>query len=89
LANIVLRFQGKLLTPPIDSGLLAGTMRAELLEQGQVEEQTLTLEDLFCAEELILVNSVRGWIPTHLIGNDQSGPEGSILHTESISAESD
>ncbi len=89
LANIVLRLHGRLLTPPIDSGLLAGTMRAELLEQGRVEEQTLCLEDLFSAEELILVNSVRGWIPARLIRDDRSASKSSALFTESVSTDSE
>jgi para-aminobenzoate synthetase/4-amino-4-deoxychorismate lyase len=89
LANIVLRLHGRLVTPPIDSGLLAGTMRAELLEQGRVEEQTLCIDDLLRARELILVNSVRGWIPARLTTDDQASPKSSILLTESISADSE
>lgn len=37
IANLVLPWQGKLLTPPVSSGLLPGTFRAWLLAQGEIE----------------------------------------------------
>ena len=60
-ANIVVRLNDRLLTPPISSGLLAGTFRQHLLDQDQVAEQILYKEDLFQASEIWLVNSVRRW----------------------------
>ncbi|GAB4198266.1 MAG: aminodeoxychorismate synthase component I [Roseiflexaceae bacterium] len=60
IGNLALRLDGALLTPPVDSGLLPGTLRAELLEQGLLCEQTLTLADLERCEELFVLNSVRG-----------------------------
>ncbi len=59
--NLVLRIDGRLLTPPLASGLLAGTLRAELLEQGEIAETPLYPADLERAEEIWLINSVRGW----------------------------
>ena len=53
---------GILLTPPLSSGLLPGTLRAELLATGKAEEQVLTLDDLEGAEAIWLGNSVRGLI---------------------------
>ena len=47
-------------TPAIDSGLLPGTLRAELLENGTAVEAVLTLEDLHRAKTVYLGNSVRG-----------------------------
>ena len=58
--NIVLRMAGKLVTPPMESGLLPGVMRAELIDQGKVVEQTVYPQDLFAADEILLVNSLRG-----------------------------
>lgn len=49
-----------LLTPPISSGLLPGTLRASLISQGRAREATLRLEDL--GEEFFLGNSVRGLV---------------------------
>jgi para-aminobenzoate synthetase / 4-amino-4-deoxychorismate lyase len=63
-ANLVLRLGGELVTPPVDCGLLAGTYRAELVDRGRVREQVLPLEAFAAAEEVFLVNSVRGWIRT-------------------------
>jgi para-aminobenzoate synthetase/4-amino-4-deoxychorismate lyase len=60
--NLVLKLDNRLLTPPLASGLLAGVMRQELLEQGTIEEQVLYPQDLQRAEEIWLINSVRGWL---------------------------
>ncbi|VGO20624.1 bifunctional chorismate-binding protein/class IV aminotransferase [Pontiella sulfatireligans] len=61
IANVVIRRKGKLVTPPVECGLLAGTFRQYLLKMGEVEEQIVTIEDLKQAEELFLINSVRKW----------------------------
>lgn len=61
VANVVLEIDGKLLTPPVDSGLLAGTFRARLLEQGTIREQTLQIDDLNRCSKIYLINSVRKW----------------------------
>ncbi len=58
--NIALRFGERVLTPPLRSGLLPGVMRAELLARGEIEEAVLTAEDLRCADELLLMNALRG-----------------------------
>ena len=61
-ANIVLVRGGRRVTPPIECGLLPGTRRADLLERGEIVEERILLEELHAAEEIWLVNSVRGWI---------------------------
>ncbi len=66
IANLVLRLDGRLVTPPLDSGLLPGVMRAELLARGEIAEQVLTIAELDRAEEVWLVNSVRGWMACEL-----------------------
>jgi len=63
-ANVVARFGGDLLTPPVECGLLAGTYRTDLLEKGRIREGIITHSDLQRADALYLINSVRGWIPT-------------------------
>ncbi len=62
IANIVVERDGELVTPPVGSGLLAGTLRAELLAQGAIREKPLTLDDLETGQRLWLVNSLRGWM---------------------------
>lgn len=58
--NIVLKRDGRLVTPPLESGLLPGVLRSELLENGDIAEKILYGEDLFSAEEIWVVNSLRG-----------------------------
>ncbi|TWJ32450.1 aminodeoxychorismate synthase component I [Geobacter argillaceus] len=59
--NLVLKLGGRLVTPPLTSGLLPGTLREELLERGEIAEEILHPHHLEQAEELWLINSVRGW----------------------------
>lgn len=67
IGNLVLELDGKLVTPHLDSGLLAGVMRADLLETGRVEERVVYREDLERASAVWLVNSVRGWLELKLV----------------------
>ena len=67
IANVVVKFNGKLLTPPVNSGLLAGTFRAYLLESKEITEAVIKLEDLSRCEAIYLINSVRKWQKTKII----------------------
>jgi branched-subunit amino acid aminotransferase/4-amino-4-deoxychorismate lyase len=58
--NIVLRLGDRLLTPPLESGLLPGVLRGEMLASGEISEQVLYPRDLALAGEIWLVNSLRG-----------------------------
>jgi para-aminobenzoate synthetase/4-amino-4-deoxychorismate lyase len=60
--NIFIERDGRLLTPRLDSGLLPGTLRADLLASGKAQEARLTREDLDKAENVFLGNSVRGLV---------------------------
>ncbi len=60
-SNIVIEKDGRLLTPPIKSGLLGGTYRQALLDNGDIEEEVITLDDLAAADQVFLINSVRRW----------------------------
>ena len=61
ISNIFLQREGKLLTPPLASGVLAGIYRRHLLETNPTaEEHTLSPRDLDTAEAIYLCNSVRG-----------------------------
>jgi para-aminobenzoate synthetase/4-amino-4-deoxychorismate lyase len=59
IANIVVELDGELYTPPIPCGLLPGTYRAYLLEQGKLKERVIHKEDLVRSAHIYLVNSVR------------------------------
>lgn len=67
IANLVLRIDGVSYTPPIQCGLLPGTMRAHLLDNGTLHERTLYPNDLQAAESIHLINSLRGWIDVEII----------------------
>jgi para-aminobenzoate synthetase/4-amino-4-deoxychorismate lyase len=62
IANVVLELNGKLITPPICSGLLAGTFRNHLIANGEIEERTVKVEELKKAKQIFLINSVRKWM---------------------------
>ena len=61
--NIVVEIGGSRVTPPIACGLLPGTLRAELLDRGEIVERVITVDDLRQADRKWLINSVRGWVP--------------------------
>ncbi len=61
IANLVIRKNGRLVTPPVECGLLEGTFRGHLLKCGEVKEEKISIEDLKAADEIYLVNSVRKW----------------------------
>lgn len=60
-ANLVIERDGKLVTPPVSSGLLPGTYRDYLIGKGVIREQVIHKEDLVTARRIFLVNAVRKW----------------------------
>jgi para-aminobenzoate synthetase/4-amino-4-deoxychorismate lyase len=66
IANVVVEIDGQLYTPPISSGLLPGTFREQLLEEGKIKERVITIEELLNVKEFFLINSIRKWIRVHL-----------------------
>lgn len=60
------RTDGMLVTPPLSCGLLAGVLRAELLDTGTAVEATLRPADLAHAQRIWCGNSLRGLIPCRL-----------------------
>jgi len=65
-ANLVARVDGELVTPPVRSGLLAGTFRQWLLDRGEVEARALRIDELASVDELFLISSIRRWYRTVL-----------------------
>ncbi|MCX7924998.1 MAG: aminodeoxychorismate synthase component I [Fimbriimonadales bacterium] len=68
IANVVVKMNGRLYTPPVSCGLLAGVYRAHLLERGKIEERVIAVDELTQAEAIYLINSVRGWVRVWLEG---------------------
>lgn len=60
-ANLVVDLDGRRVTPPVECGLLPGTMRAELLASGEIVEARVTVDEFLRAQTFWLINSVRGW----------------------------
>jgi para-aminobenzoate synthetase / 4-amino-4-deoxychorismate lyase len=61
ISNLFLRRGDKLLTPPLNSGVLAGVLRRQILETDpNAGERVLTLSDLKQADAIYIGNSLRG-----------------------------
>ena len=60
--NIALLINDKWLTPAITSGLLAGTMRQNYLNNHQLIEKKIIKKDILQADKIAFINSVRGWV---------------------------
>jgi para-aminobenzoate synthetase / 4-amino-4-deoxychorismate lyase len=60
-ANIVIELDKRLVTPPVECGLLAGTMRRRCLARGEVCEKIVHVRDLRRATAIYTINSVRKW----------------------------
>jgi branched-chain amino acid aminotransferase len=78
-SNVFLVERGRLLTPPVDAGILAGITRAHLLmladELGiPVELSALRLEATATADELFISSSIRELLPIVRLDGKQIGP---------------
>ena len=84
MSNVFLMAEGKLLTPPVEEGLLAGITRATVLELAaaegvSAEQRPLTIRDLLDADEVFLTNSIMELLPVcrverKEIGEGRPGP---------------
>lgn len=68
ISNLIVLLDGNYYTPPVSSGLLAGTMRKHLLCNSTVKlhEKVITSEDLQRADAIFCCNSVRGVVQVSL-----------------------
>ena len=66
-SNVFLVKSGVWSTPVIESGLLNGVMRQEILNTHKVFEKKLYLEDLVSADAVYLSNSLRGLVRVTLV----------------------
>jgi para-aminobenzoate synthetase / 4-amino-4-deoxychorismate lyase len=74
LANVVAEIDGRKVTPPVACGLLAGTFREQLLDEGVLVEGLIAIDQLRTASRLWLLNSVREWWPAVLNEGDRISP---------------
>jgi para-aminobenzoate synthetase/4-amino-4-deoxychorismate lyase len=62
ISNVYIKKKNRLLTPPLEEGVLPGVMREHLLKTGQAREEKIYREELKSAEEVYLSNALRGLI---------------------------
>src|SRR6185295_19043717 len=82
---------GRVWTPPLSSGCLAGVTRAVLLEEVRVpgiaiEEKTLLLEDLTAASEIFVTSTTRELLPVASIEGleiQSRGPSRETMNSSS------
>jgi len=60
--SLFARICGRLVTPPLSSGVLDGCLRRSILDSGECEEEVLYPNDLARADVVYLGNSLRGLI---------------------------
>jgi para-aminobenzoate synthetase/4-amino-4-deoxychorismate lyase len=66
ITNLFVENGGTLITPPVASGLLPGTLREELIDRGECEERVLYPDDLRSARRVYVGNAVHGLVPAEL-----------------------
>ena len=87
IANVVIFHDGEWMTPPVECGLLPGTCRAWLLDQGKIREKPITIEMLKRAERVCLINSVKKWYEAridigHISGSFRDIPAEGFAHDD-------
>jgi|SRR5580704_7335274 branched-chain amino acid aminotransferase len=89
-SNVFAAKGGRLTTPPVEAGILAGITRAHVLEAAAaagiaVAERRLRPESLYEADEVFVTSSIRELLPVvrldgRTIGAGVPGPVGRALH---------
>lgn len=59
-ANIFIVKNKKIFTPKLEDGLLGGIVRSEIIREFDVNEKSITIEDLMQSDEVIITNSLMG-----------------------------
>ena len=67
ISNIIFKKDSEYFTPPISCGLLGGTYRTHLINQGHLVERIIPKTEINLYSEIYLINSVRGKYPVKLI----------------------
>ena len=66
-ANIAVRIGDQWCTPPLRCGLLPGIQRARDLAGGRLVERVITVDDLFAADSVATLSSLRRWRPARVL----------------------
>ncbi|MEM8834157.1 MAG: aminotransferase class IV [Pseudomonadota bacterium] len=59
-SNIFIRENGKLITPPLSDGILAGVTRKNIMKEKEVIEESISIDRLRSADKIYLTNSFFG-----------------------------
>lgn len=78
-ANVVWAKGGKLYTPPLQTGILAGTLRAYLLANNEIEETLAKQDSLLDADEIMLSSGARYLRPLAKINGVQPAINGPVF----------
>lgn len=88
-SNIVLGLDGRLVTPPLSAGCLAGVTRSLVIETSEIAEESLSPADLARCDEAFLTSTTRGIQPISSVdGRDLSPCPGplTLAATEALAA---
>lgn len=74
-ANVFVVLDGRVVTPPLASGALPGTVRQALLDRfsDRVTERPVALAEVTASEEAFLTNALMGVMPLTALNHDQIG----------------
>ena len=74
IGNVVVEKDGRFFTPQLESGLLAGTFRQQLLDNGRIEERLIHKDSLGEWDAVWFINSVRGWVEIDIVNEQLDKP---------------
>jgi branched-chain amino acid aminotransferase len=69
---------GQLLTPPLESHILASITRARVMDVTDADERPCTADDLAVADEAFLASTLREVIPVHRIEDHEMAAPGPV-----------
>lgn len=65
-SNLVLKINNDFFTPPVNVGILNGVMRQKMLKSKKLKEKVLYKEDIYKAQKIFCINSIRGMVEVFL-----------------------
>ena len=77
--NIFICENRKIVTPPLDDGILAGITRQKIIERYDVTEESFIPERLFEANAVFMTNSIQGIRPIKRIDHTYFPPDNGII----------
>ncbi len=91
-SNVILAIDGRLVTPSLASGCLAGVTRGLAIEWCEIAEEEIPFEALFAADEVALASTTRNLQPVHAVDGRElpaPGPLTTVAMVAWLSAASD